>query len=136
MADLRERPPKPPALRAAQGRRCTGDRVADLLAVAKRLAGSGRSIIIPGDLARDRVVHARQEVNVKTSCVVPYFFYFIDCRGEVRVCYDETNQCVIGNILMDPWQDLRAKLAAFRKRALNGTCSMACHMNIDTSSVN
>ncbi len=69
------------------------------------------------------------------TCSVPFFSYWIDWEGNVRVCgYDEKG--IIGNALSEDPDRLKEQRKSFQKLALRGECSSElCTMNINTSSI-
>lgn len=69
----------------------------------------------------------------KHTCSVPFFSYWIDWEGYVRVCgYDEKG--IIGNALSEDIGRLKEQRKHFQKLALSGECSSElCTMNINTS---
>lgn len=107
-----------------------------ILETAKEMSEKGVRIIIPTNLLTEGrledKVNIAKEKNVKTSCSVPYFSYWITHDGRVSVCgYDPDSY--IGNILSEPTGDLKKRRSAFRKKALCGQCRMNCgSMNIDS----
>jgi MoaA/NifB/PqqE/SkfB family radical SAM enzyme len=72
---------------------------------------------------------------LKLSCAIPYFSYWMDWAGEVRICgYDEKG--IIGNIFKDRFPVLKTRRKYFRKLALKGQCRReACTVNIDVSEI-
>ncbi len=69
----------------------------------------------------------------KHTCSVPFFSYWIDWEGNVRICgYDE--KAIIGNALALDFNHLKTQRKKFQKLALSGECSSElCTMNINTT---
>ncbi len=80
-------------------------------------------------------VPEKQHNPDKHTCSIPFFSYWIDWEGYVRVCgYDEKG--IIGNVFRDDFSLLKNQRKQFRKLALCGECSSElCTMNINTSAL-
>ncbi len=113
----------------------------DLMQKTKEMAGHlrslGKEVILP--LAIENYipdttnVPKKQHNPEKRTCSVPFFSYWIDWEGYVRVCgYDEKG--IIGNAFKDDFNLLKSQRKQFQKLALCGECSKElCTMNMDTS---
>lgn len=77
----------------------------------------------------------KRKKEQKHRCSIPFFSYWIDYLGNVRVCgYD--NRGIIGNALTDSPKILAKKRKAFQKQALMGNCEhQQCTINVDTSTI-
>lgn len=77
----------------------------------------------------------KQKNAQKHRCSVPFFSYWIDYLGNVRVCgYDDRGH--IGNALSDTPKLLAKNRKAFQKLALSGQCEHhQCIINVDTSTI-
>ena len=108
--------------------------------IADDLHGIGVEVILPlfcgnesGDSAETQTCIKKETNTQKCSCSVPFFSYWIDCSGNVRVCgYDEKG--IVGNAFDQDFKSLLSKRRHFQKMALAGECSSElCTMNMDTS---
>ncbi len=113
---------------------------------ANRLRRNGKKIILPDSVLNRQTpafsmeaaaeFHPGQKAeNIKKHCSVPFFSYWIDCEGNVKVCgYDEKG--LIGNALTDSPVLMNQKKYHFRKQALRGKCAnQNCTINVDKSRI-
>jgi MoaA/NifB/PqqE/SkfB family radical SAM enzyme len=116
--------------------------------LTKKFRQIGKKIILPDSVFNKRTpafsteaaaeIHPNfQNKNIrrKRCCSVPFFSYWIDFNGNVKVCgYDENG--LIGNALTDSPDTLSANKKKFRKCALFGKCkNQDCTININTSKI-
>lgn len=117
--------------------------------MATQLRVAGKEIILPSvfngytaQKSEDGSVHTKADISIqkkhntqKQSCSIPYFSYWIDWTGDVRICgYDEHS--IIGNVLSQDFKSLKAKRREFQKMALAGECSCElCTINVDSSTI-
>lgn len=107
---------------------------------AEYFRSKGKEVILPSTLhnppPQQQTTTAPKENKCpapKSTCSVPFFSYWIDWEGNVRVCgYDEKG--IIGNVFHNEPTLLKQQRKQFQKLALCGECSSElCSMNIDTS---
>jgi|GEM_PF-610034 len=131
--------------------------------MAERLQAVGKEIIIPSYFLKEPVLAACMEagsemhpvletkdfeqmhkekqviqkrMNIqKKHCSIPFFSYWIDYIGNVRICNNDKNGR-IGNVLKEPGKLLKQKQRQFQKQALSGHCQYQnCTINADTSTI-
>lgn len=115
--------------------------------VAEKIKAEGKEIILPEkfwkfsnyrkpheDVQKEADISISKKANAhKTSCSIPFFSYWIDCYGGMRICRFD-NQSIIGNILEDKKESMVVRSDDFRKLALaGGCCNKKCRSNIDSS---
>lgn len=98
------------------------------------LRNEGKTIIIPQMLLKNQYKD-RKSIIKKSNCSIPYFSYWIEHDGMIRICsYDK--QSYIGNVFKDDLKTINKNRDIYRKRALSGKCdSRNCVQNIDSSDV-
>jgi MoaA/NifB/PqqE/SkfB family radical SAM enzyme len=98
------------------------------------LRNENKTVIIPKVFLKNQHLDSK-EVIKKSSCCIPYFSYWIECDGMIKVCsYD--NQSYIGNVFEDELETLVKNRNIYREKALAGKCdSIKCMQNIDSSNV-
>lgn len=96
---------------------------------------AGIEVIIPSAFFEKGGVIGEKNKECRTSCVVPFFSYWINHQGDINVCCGEHESSHIGNILRDKWGEIKARRNSFRAIALKGTCAGSCKMNIYTSTM-
>jgi len=107
------------------------------------IRSKGKEVILPLSFhnlsSQQHTTCVCQESNCpakKSTCSIPFFSYWIDWKGDVRVCgYDEKG--IIGNVYRDKPAFMKQQRKQFQKMAMSGECSSElCSMNIDNSEIN
>ena len=74
-------------------------------------------------------------LSFNQSCSLPFFSYWIDHLGQVKICPTDP-EAIIGNLIQDDWKDLEKKSKNFRKKALTGQCQKNCFgVAVDSSNI-
>lgn len=90
------------------------------------LVDQGKEVIIPLGFQDEDKLTEKRNIGLKGSCPIPFFSYWIDFRGELKICCGENEGAIIGNLLTDSTEEIRKKRASFRKLALSGRCLANC----------
>jgi len=73
--------------------------------------------------------------NLVKACSLPFFSYWIDYLGQVRICPTD-QEGLIGNLINDSWASLEKKSIPFRKKVQSGECQKNCTgVAIDSSTI-